>query len=88
MPASIQKIAKRHQRTQLEMLQDQTNRYQAIDTRESLRRAGRQTDKNLLADSLLNRASQLSAQKGVNKQSTLQARDLLKLNPDRGQSDR
>ena len=59
-----------------------------IDTRESLRRAGCQTDKNLLADSLLNRASQLSAQKGVNKQSTLQARDLLKLNPDRGQSDR
>ena len=32
-PASLQKIAKRNQRTQLEMLQDVTNRYQAMDSR-------------------------------------------------------
>ena len=67
------------------MLQDQMRNYQMMDAREHIRKLVRETHKKLLADSLLNRATQLSTQHGVNTQSSLQARDLLKLNPDRAQ---
>ena len=87
-PASLRRIKKRHQRTQLEMLQDQTNRYQTMDAREYIRKSNHETERKLLADSLLNIATQLRAQPGTSQHTSLQTRDSLKLNPDRGQSDR
>ena len=63
MPASyLQRIAKRHQNTQLQLLQDQMNHYQMMDVCEHIIRASRETDRKLLTDSLLNRATNLSAQ--------------------------
>ena len=56
--------------------------------REFVRRSNRQAERKLLADQLLNRTNQPNAQRTTNQHTALQTRDLLKLNPDKGQSDR